>query len=927
MRLRPYQREGVDRARDDLARCGRALIVLATGLGKTVMFCATGREMRAEGARKVLLLAHRDELLEQARAKWLAIEPDAVVGIYQGARRESWADVICASVQSCYPDVIGEDGAIKRRGRIHDLPLGEIDLVIVDECFPAGTSVDGVAIEIIQVGDMVRSFNHETGMTEMRRVTNVFRSIPKQMVTVHCEDGRSFVCTSGHPFFNGVDYTPAVKLRTGDALYGDSSEDMRGVFDRVRSEVVEQHDDPDLLGDVQTDQAGSSQGSGHRHMQVVREHIRGATWRKDESPNQARDEFVFGRVREGVEGREERGDDGIDEPPMCGGAHEGEKPHALRDSPPEDARLNHCHRSRAEGSRGQRHWPDQGRVSDDVCPSRVVVELRCPRRDGASERLADALQNRRGQPRDEDRNRGRRVEPLPAGSAGRRQEKGRISPVARVDSVEVHESTGGVGPGCLCPDGYVYNIEVEGNHNYFVNGVLVHNCHRIVSPTYEAVLESVIAANPNVGILAVTATPARADGKGLGKWFDRVSYRMGIKEGIDGGYLAPLRGVRVELQIDLSEVKIARNGDFDDTDLGRVLDTDSAREHIVAKWLEMVGPGSEDGGPGGRFTAAFSPTVAAAEHLAAEFERAGVSAGVVSGTTKKKDRKRILDAYQHREIRVLCNVGVLTEGWDAPHTDCILMARPTKSGVLYRQAVGRGTRLSDGKADCIVLDCVGANALGLQTVLDLSTPGADRVPGVDPEPEDELTLDDGEQISMDVGDEIEARRVVGVTAYEIDMLGGGVHWVRCMSARVATVDVGKSMVVYPDRGAWSAMLFRGREVDIIAERRPERETMRAAEAICAEIGVPRMLVPTTYRARMPATEKQIQMLGVLVERNTAKAPLDLSAMPAPNRMGAHQIGAWISYLHARMVLASRSASKGRDMNETQSTVSARGVET
>lgn len=584
MKLRPYQREGVDRVRDDLARCGRALLVLATGLGKTVMFCATGREMRAEGARKVLLLAHRDELLEQARAKWLAIEPDAVVGIYQGARRESWADVICASVQSCYPDVIGEDGTVTRRGRIHDLPLAEVDLVIVDEC------------------------------------------------------------------------------------------------------------------------------------------------------------------------------------------------------------------------------------------------------------------------------------------------------------------------------------------------------HRLVSPTYEAVLGSVLAANPNAGILGVTATPARADGKGLGKWFDRVAYRMGIKDGIDGGYLAPLRGVRVELQIDLSEVKIARNGDYDDTDLGRVLDTDSAREHIVRKWWELVGPGSEDGGRDGRFTAAFSPTVESAEHLAAEFERAGVTSAVVSGTTKKRDRKRILDAYQHREIRVLCNVGVLTEGWDAPHTDCILMARPTKSGVLYRQAVGRGTRLSDGKADCIVLDCVGANALGLQTVLDLSTPGADRVPGVDPEPEDELTIDDGEQIGMDVGDEIEARRVVGATAYEIDMLGGGVHWVRCMSARVATVDVGKSIIVYPDRGAFSAMLFRGREVDVIADRLSERETLRAAEAVCAEIGVPRMLVPSSYRARMPATERQVQMLGVLVERNMARSPLDLSSMPAPNRMGAHQIGAWISYLHARMVIASRSSSKGRDrMNDTNPTTDRQGA--
>lgn len=531
----------------------------------TVMFCAIGREMRAEGARKVLLLAHRDELLEQARAKWIATEPDAIVGIYQGARREAWADVICASVQSCYPDVMNDDGTLKRRGRIHDLPLSEIDLVIVDES------------------------------------------------------------------------------------------------------------------------------------------------------------------------------------------------------------------------------------------------------------------------------------------------------------------------------------------------------HRMVSPSYEAVLGSALEANPNVGILAVTATPARADGKGLGKWFDRVSYRMGIAEGIDGGWLAPLRGVRVELQIDLSDVKIARNGDYDDTDLGRVLDTDSAREHIVRKWAELVGPGSEDGGAGGRFTASFSPTVAAAEHLAEEFERAGVSVGVVSGVTKKRERKAILDAYQRREIRVLCNVGVLTEGWDAPHTDCILMARPTKSGVLYRQAVGRGTRLAPGKSDCIVLDCVGANALGLQTVLDLSTPGVDRVPGVDPEPEDEVTLDDGEQMGLDVGDEVETRRVVGVTAYEIDMMGGGVHWVCCMSARVATVDVGKSLIVYPDRGAWSAMLFRGRDVDVVAERLPERETMRAAEAVCAEIGVPRMLVPSAYRARMPATEKQIQMLGVLVERNAARAPLDLSSMPSPNNMGAHQIGAWISYLHARMVLAARSA--------------------
>lgn len=436
--------------------------------------------------------------------------------------------------------------------------------------------------------------------------------------------------------------------------------------------------------------------------------------------------------------------------------------------------------------------------------------------------------------------------------------------------------------------------------------IIVDECHRMVSPSYEAVLKAALAANPDVGILAVTATPARADGKGLGAWFDRVAFRMGIKEGIEGGWLSPLRGVRVELQVDLSEVKIARNGDYDDNDLGRVLDTESAREFIVAEWLRKVGPGTEDGGPHGRFTASFSPTVASAEHLASEFERVGVSAGFVTGATKKKERKAILDAYQRGELRVLCNVGVLTEGWDAPHTSCILMARPTKSGVLYRQAVGRGTRLANGKDDCIVLDCVGANALGLQTVLDLSTPGADRVPGIDPEPEDELTIGDDEQTDMGF-DEVETRRVVGVTSYEIDMLGGGVHWVRCMSARVATVDVGKSMIVFPaGSGTWSAMMFTGREVDVVAERVPEREALRAAEAVCAEIGVQRMLVPSDYRARMPATEKQIRMLDVLKERNVAHSNIDLSSMPPGAKMGAHQIGAWISYLHARMVMASQA---------------------
>lgn len=566
VKLRPYQREAIDSVRSIFDQgVPNALIVLATGLGKTVVFCSLGREMRSEGIGKILMLAHRDELLTQARDKWLAVDPGACVGIYQGDRRESWADVIFASVQSCYPDVLDEDGVtVKRRGRIHELPLAEIGLIIVDEC------------------------------------------------------------------------------------------------------------------------------------------------------------------------------------------------------------------------------------------------------------------------------------------------------------------------------------------------------HRLPAPTYGAVISAVREANPNALLLGVTATPARADGKGLGMYFDRVAYRMGIAEGIDQGYLAPVRGTRVELQIDLSEVKVSkRTGDYDDTDLGRVLDTDSAREHIVRKWLEIVGPGTEDGGPHGRFTASFSPTVESAEHLCAEFERAGVRAGFVSGATKKTERKRVLDAYQRGEIRVLCNVGVLTEGWDAPHTACVLMARPTKSGVLYRQAVGRGTRIAPGKADCIVMDCVGANALGLQTILDLSTPGADRVPGIDPEPEEELVLDDEDaQTSLELPDEATAHRVIGASVYEIDLFGGGVQWVRVNGCSVVTIDIGRALIVFPDvDGTRSVAIVQGRDVDYIVRRVSERAAFTAGEKVAMEVGVPRFLRPSAFYCRKPASEKQVTFLRTLVEITGKVAPIDLSEMPAPETQGAHQIQAWIAYLNARLAIA------------------------
>lgn len=525
----------------------------------TVVFCTLGRELRMEGIGKTLVLAHRKELLDQAREKWLAVEPDAHVGIYQGARREFYADVICASVQSCYPDVIDGNGNVTRRGRIHDLPLKDIGLVIVDEV------------------------------------------------------------------------------------------------------------------------------------------------------------------------------------------------------------------------------------------------------------------------------------------------------------------------------------------------------HHLASDTQRALLATIREHNPNAVMLGVTATPYRNDNKGLGDFFDRVAFRMGISEGIDQGFLSPLRGCRVELDIDLSQVKTSkRTGDFVESDLGNVMDTESARREIVRAWVREMGPGTDAGGKDGRFTAAFTPTVESTQHLCQEFVDAGVSAVWISGAMSKADRTRALAAYQSGEARVIVNCSILTEGWDAPHTSCVLIARPTQSIGMFAQMVGRATRLFPGKADAVVMDCVGASRLGLASLADLSTGAESKAPGIDPEPEEEeeLVLDkDAKQ--LDLPEMAQTVQVRGCTVYDIDLFGGQVQWVRIRGMRVAILDIGLHIVLYqePQAGGFTALLVDDTGAIPLAKNRPEREALAHAEQIAMVKGRAKYLKPSPFLSRMPASEKQTLLIQRLVAQNVQLGSFNTADVP--HQMSGPQASAWIAYLKTR----------------------------
>jgi superfamily II DNA or RNA helicase len=174
--------------------------------------------------------------------------------------------------------------------------------------------------------------------------------------------------------------------------------------------------------------------------------------------------------------------------------------------------------------------------------------------------------------------------------------------------------------------------------------------------------------------------------------FGEPVFSASIIDLVEHGYLYDLRAIAVPTTTSLDTLH-TQDGDFKTDKLEEVIDTPERNERIVHAYLEHCK---------GRQALCFTVTIAHARRLAETFTRMHVSASVVSGETPPEERRRILHDYERSQLEVVCNCGVLLEGYDTPHTSCIIMARPTQSRALFVQALGRGTRLAPGKRDCII---------------------------------------------------------------------------------------------------------------------------------------------------------------------------------------------------------------------------------
>lgn len=235
---------------------------------------------------------------------------------------------------------------------------------------------------------------------------------------------------------------------------------------------------------------------------------------------------------------------------------------------------------------------------------------------------------------------------------------------------------------------------------------------------------------PRIPIIGFSATFARHDGLALGRVFDRIVYHRDFLTMIDEQWLCPVRFTSIKSNLDLSDVKVSSNsGDFLPTSLADYTNTPAINRLIVRSWLDRASDR--------RSTLVFCVNIQHTMDLTTTFREAGIDARYLHGGTPMKARKQLLQDFKDGQFKVLINCAILTEGFDLPQIDVVLMARPTRSRNLFSQMIGRGLRLSPqtGKTDCLILDLVGTIERGV-----VCTP---TLFGLDPmEDVDGMTLED-----------------------------------------------------------------------------------------------------------------------------------------------------------------------------------------
>jgi len=680
--LRYYQQEAVDsvysylREHDD-----NPCIVLPTAGGKSLVLAQIAKDAVQIWNGRVLILAHVKELLEQNADKIRKLCPEMPIGIYSAGlkSRQTEEPVIVAGIQSVY------DKAAE---------LGSFDLVIVDECFPAGTLIDTprgpVPIDELYIGQPVC---HALGVGEIEAISS--RPV-YELLEMELSNGKTIRCTPNHQFFTPNGWRKASTLGIGTYLY--SHEDMF----RLRKRVSSQNNHPkEERQGKETDRGRIRQAEMllqgmPEQMATSAGHIEKLVAHAGEDSCQILPVLREGNTTEILPRKTDAGafleHDKVLFEILC---KESREPDVFR-----------CHQAeglrKTEGTWTQAADSRRERETDAVTPEAPLGSVE--RGNGISGDHDRETTERRSIPLLQA---GCGASVSPSGdSAGRIGAFMQESPQDRQADPELDGRIRVVSVAHLKFESpqTVFNLQVSGHPSYFADGVLVHNCH-LIPPDgegrYRTFIRDMKAINPIVRVIGLTATPYRLDGGAIcrpNNILNAVCYEAGVKELLEKGYLCPLVSKETKHVVDTSSLHV-RGGEFVESEAEKLMNDKTLIEQACA---EIAGYAKDR-----HSVLVFCCSILHATEVMKELRNYSDSVEGVFGDTLPAFREERLDQFRAGNLKYLVNVGVLTTGFDAPNTDCVVLLRPTASPGLYYQMVGRGFRLSPTKTNTLVLDFGG----------------------------------------------------------------------------------------------------------------------------------------------------------------------------------------------------------------------------
>ena len=642
MELRPYQARDLQRLRAAFRQHRSVLYQAPTGSGKTVLFTKIAHGASDKGKR-VWILVHRAELIYQTSA---ALDEQRVAHgiIAAGFTPEPLPNVQIASVQSL----------VKRLAKLHPP-----DLIVIDECFAAGTLVDGRQIETLRSGDIVTAWCYSEGRFKPRRVIRTFRKAPSGALIRVTINGAVTVATTSHPYLTQRGWVPAGRLMPSDKVLCHVESLLYSMWQSDRSGIKDAGSAPQIQKD--------------------------------------RPDFLRPGMHSDLGIRSKLDTDGAHKSKVRLSADEAEQPDAQGRHPGENARDHHPHWAQAKTA-GRKREATAGTATANVgktTAAGIHSGVRDPNIEETRQRLSNLLQGGLGTQSIEASNRIGRWESFSDCAEGTGSQKGGVSCWVRVDSVEVLESGNDGRYGGLLPDGLVYNIEVERDHTYTANGAIVHNCHHSVAGSWRAILE----AHPKARVLGVTATHLRLDGQGLRDTFQAMITGPSVAELIAASFLARPVIYAPPTDLDLTGLP-SLMGDFARNKLPARVDkpsiTGSAVEHYARICPRVP-------------AIAFCTGIEHARHVTEQFQAAGFPWGLLVGKPEMSDAQR-REAVRNLAgfiWRGVSTVDLVSEGFDLPAVECAIMLRPTQSLGLHLQQIGRVLRPSPGKERAVILDHVG----------------------------------------------------------------------------------------------------------------------------------------------------------------------------------------------------------------------------